>query len=75
MTEYIFDNIIYFKCQSCDAKIHCDQCGEELKERLLAVPGIDDIDFQMKEKIVSVKTVMLSEDDIEDCLDEAGIFL
>ena len=30
-----FEDFIYFKCQSCDAKIHCDQCGEELAERLL----------------------------------------
>ncbi len=70
-----FEDFIYFKCQSCDAKIHCDQCGEELAERLLMVDGIDKIQFAMKDKKIELQSDCLSEDDVEDYLDELGIFL
>lgn len=60
-------------CQFCVGHSHCEDCGENLAERLLANPAIQAVNLDMKERIMWVQTT-LSEDDLEDFLEERSVF-
>lgn len=63
--------ITYLKCQSCTAKIHCEDCAAELAERLLkdGVKAVVDI----PNRSARIETTM-DEDDLLDLLEETGVF-
>lgn len=61
-------------CQFCVSHSHCDQCGEELAERLLANPAIAQMRIDMKTRSMQVDTD-LDREDLEDFLEERGVFI
>ena len=63
--------ITYLKCQSCTAKIHCEDCAAEIQERLLkdGVKGVVDI----PNRSACIATDM-DEDDLLDLMEEIGVF-
>ena len=64
----------YLKCQSCTAKIHCDDCSTELEERIGKMQGIDGISIDIQNKQLTIKTSVLDEDDLLDMLEEVSVF-
>ena len=58
-------SISYLNCQSCTAKIHCEKCADELKERFAGKGGLSEIEMN---------SAGMDEWDILDMLEEAGIF-
>lgn len=63
--------ITYLKCQSCTAKIHCEDCAAELAERLLKDGVRAAIDIPGRS--ARIETAM-DEDDLLDLLEETGVF-
>lgn len=68
--EYTFT---YLTCQSCTARIHCEQCGEELGQRLLGRAGISAAQADIPNKRLSIESTM-DEDDLLDMLEDMSIF-
>jgi len=64
----------YISCQSCTAKIHCEKCAEELRERLLLRSGIGDAIIDISNKRIGVYAPGLDEMDVLDLLEEVSIF-
>lgn len=64
----------FLNCQSCSAKIHCEECRDNLEERLKKTPGIDHIAIDIQNKCLSVESVSMDEDDLLDALEEVSIF-
>ena len=59
------------KCQDCDAKIHCADCGREIEDRLLLRGVRADADMQAKR----LKTDSdMDRFDLLDLLEEIGVF-
>ena len=63
----------YIPCQTCNAKIHCDQCAGEVAESLVKLGGISDVVVDMKNKFASMESAM-DRDDLEACLEDMGLF-
>ena len=63
--------ITYLKCQSCTAKIHCDDCAAEIQERLRKEDVQAAIDIPNRS--ARIETGM-DEDDLLDLMEEIGLF-
>ena len=64
----------YLKCQSCTAKIHCDDCAAEIRERLMREAEIQDLQIDIPNKRISLAADFSDEMDLLDLLEEVGIF-
>lgn len=63
--------ITYLKCQSCTAKIHCEDCAGEIQDRLLK-EGIKAA-IDIPNRYARIETSM-DEDDLLDLMEEIGVF-
>ena len=64
--------VTYLKCQTCDAKIHCDRCSKELEESLMRSWAVESVKLDLQRKLVYITGE--DEDDLLDALDDLGIF-
>lgn len=69
--EYTYD-FTYLKCQSCTAKIHCDDCAEQIHERLARHVNKAEIDIAAKR--IAIDAGSMDEDDLLDLLEDIGVF-
>lgn len=60
-------------CQFCVGHSHCEQCGEDLAQRLLRVAGIHRVSIDMKRRTMNIES-SLAEDCLEEELEERGVF-
>lgn len=67
-------NITYLTCQSCTAKIHCENCAAELQEKLQQHNDIHVDKIDIPARSLRLQTQVLDEDDLLDLLEDAGIF-
>ena len=67
-------NFFHLACQTCQAKIHCEQCGEELTQSLLKFDGIHAVQIDMVAKSATVDAE-IGEEKIEAYLEDIGLFL
>lgn len=65
--------IQYLSCQSCSARIHCEDCGENLKERL-ALRGLKEIEIDLPQRRLAVDGGAMEEGELLDLLEELSIF-
>lgn len=65
--------IRYLNCQSCSAKIHCDDCAANLKERL-ALRGLKEIEIDIPQRRLTLNGAGMDEFDLLDLLEELSIF-
>ena len=63
----------YLTCQSCTARIHCEQCSEELSQRLQGKAGISKAQADIPNKQLCIAS-SLDEMDLLDLLEDMGIF-
>jgi len=70
--EYTFT---YLTCQACNAKIHCDDCAVSLRERFLKEPGISAVEIDMPNHRIVLSFSSIDEDDLEEVLEDAGVFI
>ncbi len=64
----------FLACQTCSAKIHCDQCGEEVVSKLRQHGITGSIDLNMNAKAIAVDTDM-DIDDLEILLEDLGLLV
>lgn len=65
----------YLPCQFCVGKNHCAQCGGEIRQALLSMAGVAEVEMD-----VPARRLRLALDgaDVEDVIDQAdalGVFL
>lgn len=66
-------SVTYLSCQTCQAKIHCEDCGRRLEETLRAVEGIDEIRVDLPNQRLEAEA-SLCLNDFAELLEEHGIF-
>ena len=65
----------YLPCQTCTAKIHCEQCQDTIAAALGKLPGVQSAQVNIPEKTLAITGVGIDEDAVEDALDAIGVFL
>jgi copper chaperone CopZ len=65
----------YLPCQSCVGKNHCAQCGEEIRQALLAMAGVADAEMDVPARRLRMALAGVEADDIIDQADAIGVFL
>jgi copper chaperone CopZ len=65
----------YLPCQTCTAKIHCEQCQETIAAALRKLPGMQSAQVNIPEKTLRITGSNIDEDAVEDALDAIGVFL
>ena len=65
---------LYLACQTCQAKIHCEQCGEDVTNSLLQMGGVDSVALNMVAKTLAVSG-NISGDDLEMKLEDLGFLI
>lgn len=63
----------YLGCQTCQAHIHCKECGERLGGMLMGREGVKSVEMQMAEKQLTIETDM-DRDTLEEAMEDLGIF-
>ena len=69
--KYTYD-FTYLSCQSCTAKIHCDDCAAQIYERLIRDVAAAEIDIAAKR--IAIDAGSMDEDDLLDLLEDIGVF-
>lgn len=69
--EYEYD-FTYLSCQSCTAKIHCDDCAAQIHERLARNVASARIDIAAKR--ICIDAGGMDEMDLLDLLEDIGVF-
>ena len=64
----------FLACQTCQAKIHCDQCGEDVVAKLRNHGITGSIDLNMTARSIAVDTDM-DIDDLEILLEDLGLLV
>ena len=64
----------YLACQTCQAKIHCERCGEEVSQSLLNMSGVDSVELNMITRRISISG-NVDFDDLECKLEDLGFLL
>lgn len=65
--------VSYLKCQSCTAKIHCAECAEELRARLLPASGAQTAQIDLINHTAAFEG-NFDADDLPDLMEDAGLF-
>ena len=63
----------YLPCQSCSAKIHCDQCSDLVAASLINMQGVASAAVDMVKKQLTVSGTM-DLDELEERLEDLGVF-
>lgn len=65
----------YLPCQSCTQRVNCEACQTQIREMLMRVRGIQQVDINIAKKSMNVDCENMDADLIEDILEDAGIFI
>ena len=65
--EYGFS---YLPCQTCSAKIHCEQCQETIAGAILHVKGVEAAEVNIPVKTITVFGDSPDEDEFEDLVED-----
>ena len=65
----------YLPCESCSSKKHCEQCGRDIREAVLALPGVEDVTVDVKRRYLPIRAPELDPDGLLDALDRLGVFI
>ena len=66
--------VTYMKCQSCAARVNCRECDDYLRADLSRENGVEAVEVDMQQKRISLETA-LDRDDIEEMLEDRGVFI
>ena len=66
-------SISYMACQTCQSKIHCDECEKRLEEAMMRLSGVRGASLQMAKKELLIDAD-ISKEDLADALEDLGIF-
>ncbi len=66
-------SVTYMACQTCQSKVHCDECEARLEEAMMRLSGVRSASLQIAKQELLVNAEQ-SEDDLLDALEDLGIF-
>ncbi len=75
MTPTRWYDYSYLPCQFCVGKNHCAQCGEEIRQALLNMEGVQDAEMDVPARRLRLVLDGVDPDDIIDQADAIGVFL
>jgi copper chaperone CopZ len=52
--------------------IHCGHCAAAIKEEVSGVPGVDAVDVDLEDKVVTIRGEALSDEKLRGAIEEAG---
>lgn len=65
----------YLSCQACTQRVHCDQCQTQITEMLMRLRGVQSVEINIVMKTMRVAFEGIRPDEIEEVLENAGIFV
>ena len=65
----------YLPCQFCVGKNHCAQCGEEIRQALLALEGVAEAEMDVPARRLRLALDGADFEDIEEQAEILGVFL
>ncbi len=65
----------YLPCQFCVGKNHCEQCGEDIRQSLLGLEGVEAVTMDVPNRSLTLQYYDTDFDDIADQADALGVFL
>ena len=65
----------YLPCQFCVGKNHCEQCGEDIRQSLLGLEGVEKVTMDVPSRKLTLQLKGTHFDDIADQADALGVFL
>lgn len=68
-------NIEYWDCRTCHAKVNCQICEEKVTQALGKTGLVENLELRMVRKELSFEADPADFDDIEETLEECGVFL
>ena len=72
MLEYSFT---YLSCQSCTAKVHCEECQNKIAERLAELAGVRRAEVNIPLRHIAIEEDGADPDEIDGEMDAFGVFL
>lgn len=79
MTETMqlkYENAAFMRCQSCQERVHCKQCGREFAETISERDDVVSAVVDTEKKFIVIEVYpSADEDDILDAMEENGIFV
>ena len=64
----------YMGCQSCQARVHCEECEERLSQMLVRLDGVNGAVVQMANKQLAIDGD-LDSGTLDEALEDLGIFV
>ena len=65
----------YLPCETCHAKVRCDQCEQKILDRLLRIDGVQAGEVRIPKRVISIQSENADTDEIDDEMDAIGVFL
>ena len=65
----------YLPCETCHAKVRCDQCEQKILDRLLRIDGVKAGEVCIPKRLISILSENADPDEIDDEMDAIGVFL
>ena len=64
----------YMGCQTCQARVNCEECEKRLSRMLMRLEGVDGAAVQMGKKQLAIDGTQ-DRDALEEILEDLGIFI
>ncbi len=65
----------YLPCQTCHARVRCDQCEQNILDRLLRIDSVLAGEVCIPKRLISIRNENADPDEIDDEMDAMGVFL
>lgn len=65
--------VSYVGCQTCHARLNCDECEKRLEEAMMRLQGVHGASLMLPRKVLLIDTDR-TEDELVEQLEDLGIF-
>lgn len=65
----------YLPCETCHAKVLCDQCEQTILEKLMRIEGVRAGEVCIPKRLIAIRSEGADPDEIDDEMDTIGVFL
>ena len=65
----------YLPCETCHAKVRCDQCEQKILDRLMRIDGVKAGEVCIPKRLISILSENADPDEIDEEMDAIGVLL
>lgn len=65
----------YLPCETCHAKVLCDQCEQTILEKLMRIEGVRAGEVCIPKRLIAIRSEGADPNEIDDGMDAIGVFL